>query len=163
MDIPAPVFAMGATVFEPYGTDGYLVGSFNGIYYLERQTQKAIDMLTNQEAKNVSSIRPGDYMVTGYFKTPAGQEFITNHKKGLVAINGSVEQLRLNMPAQMVTNPKFPLWNYLFEIHNGRFFQDITGKLYILILPLGSLLFVLITLSGVYDWLFLNFFRKIQA
>jgi len=46
-----------------------------------------------------------------------------------------------------------PLWNWLFEIHNGRFFKDLIGEWYILIVPLGSLLFVLITLSGVYDWI----------
>ncbi len=162
-EIPAPVFVMGTTVFEPYGTGGYLVGSFNGIYHLDRETQKAIDMLTNKEAKNVSPMRPGDYMVTGYFKTPGGKEFITNHEKGLVAINGAADESFLNMPEEMTTNPKFPLWNYLFEIHNGRFFQDITGKFYILILPLGSLLFVLISISGLYDWLFLNVLKKTQA
>lgn len=162
-ELPAPVFVMGATVFEPYGAGGYLVGSFNGIYHLERESQKVIDLLTNKEAKNVSPMKPGDYMVTGYFKTPDGKEFITNHEKGLVAINGAMAQSLLNMPEEMMTNPKFPLWNYLFEIHNGRFFQDITGKFYILILPIGSLLFILISVSGLYDWLFLNVLRKTHA
>lgn len=53
-----------------------------------------------------------------------------------------------------------PLWNYLFEIHNGRFFKDLVGDWYLLIIPLGSLLFILITLSGVYDWLYLRVLRK---
>ncbi len=46
-----------------------------------------------------------------------------------------------------------PLWNYLFEVHNGRFFREWLGGGYILIVPLGALLLVLITLTGVYDWL----------
>ena len=53
-----------------------------------------------------------------------------------------------------------PLWNYLFEIHNARFFKDVVGGLYILIIPLGSLLLLLITLSGIYDWIFLKVLRR---
>ncbi|MBK5940989.1 hypothetical protein [Halochromatium roseum] len=41
----------------------------------------------------------------------------------------------------------------MFEVHNGRFFQAWLGGGSILIVPLGALLLVLITLTGVYDWL----------
>ena len=44
--------------------------------------------------------------------------------------------------------------DYVFEIHNGRFFKGILGEWYILLLPLGSLLLVFITMSGVIDWLY---------
>jgi len=158
--LPAPVFVMGATVFEPYGTGGFLVGSFSGIYHVERATGKSIDLLTNQEAADVSAIRPAEFMVTGYFTTPDGEAFITTHKQGLVPLGAAERGDRFNMPEAMRANIRMPLWNYLFEIHNGRFFQDLVGKYYILILPLGSLLFLLITLTGIYDWLFQNVLRK---
>ena len=41
----------------------------------------------------------------------------------------------------------------MFEVHNGQFFREWLGGGYILIVPLGALLLVLITLTGVYDWL----------
>lgn len=155
----APVFVMGSTVFEPYGTGGFLVGSFNGIYHLERETNQSIDLLTNRAAEDVSSpVQPGEYMVTGYFRTPRGEEFITTHDQGLLPI-GAIELAgRFEMPAELQQGFKMPLWNYLFEIHNGRFFKDLVGKWYIVILPIGSLLFVLITLTGIYDWLRQRFF-----
>lgn len=47
-----------------------------------------------------------------------------------------------------------------FEIHNGRFFKDWIGGFYILIIPLGSLLYVLIILSGVYDWFYIKVLKN---
>ena len=60
------------------------------------------------------------------------------------------------VPKALTRNLRVPLWNYVFEIHNGRFFKDAIGGLYILIIPLGSALLVLITLSGIYDWVYLK-------
>jgi len=158
--LSAPVFVMGTTVFEPYGTGGFLVGSFNGIFHQERTTGKAIDILTNKEATGISSTRPGKFMVTGYFKTPQGEEFITTHEQGLLPVGHATRGQRFQMPNAIKANSSLPLWNYLFEIHNGRFFKDLTGPFYILILPLGSLLFVFIILTGIYDWLYQKLLRQ---
>ncbi|MEJ2637524.1 MAG: PepSY domain-containing protein [Calditrichia bacterium] len=155
-----PVFVMGTTVFEPYGKGGFLVGSFSGIYHLERKSGKAINLLTNREAGAVSSIRPAEKMITGYFKTPQGEQFITTHEQGLLPVGNAHREDRFIMPLEMKENYKMPLWNFLFEIHNGRIFTDLVGNFYILIVPLGSLLFVLVVLSGIYDWLFLKIWRK---
>ncbi len=155
-----PIFVMGATVFEPYGRGGFLVGSFNGIFHWERATGKSINILTNKEANNISSVKPANKMVTGYFKTPQGEEFITTHEQGLLPVGDATLNNRFQMPRQMHSGYRMPLWNYLFEIHNGRFFKDLIGKWYILIAPLGSLIFVLITLSGIFDWLYLKILRR---
>jgi hypothetical protein len=159
-ELNVPVFVMGSTVFEPYGTGGFLVGSFNGIFHLERATGNPIDLFSNELASNVSGLRPAERMVTGYFRTPRGEEFITAHGQGLLPVGNARLEGRFEMPGEITKAFRMPLWNYLFEIHNGRFFREWIGNWYILIVPLGSLLFVLITLTGVYDWLHLNLFRK---
>ncbi len=159
-NLKAPLFVMGATVFDAYGTGGYLIGSFNGLYHLERATGHAVNMQSGKIAKEWSNVRPAEYMVTGYFKTPAGEEFITAHQQGLIALSDAFGKDGFRMPAELAENASMPLWNYMFEIHNGRFFKGIIGQWYILIAPLGALLFVLISLTGIYDWLFLKVFSK---
>ncbi len=143
---------MGPTVFDTLGHGGYLIGSFNGLFHLERATGKPIDMLTGKEAKNISNVRPAKKMITGYFKTPEGEEFITTHEQGLLPIGESKLKGRFRMPEQMESNCRMPLWNYMFEIHNGRFFKSLIGPLYILLVPFGSLFFFIVTLTGIYDW-----------
>lgn len=155
----APIFVMGPSVFDAYGLGGYLIGSFNGIFHLERATGKPVNMINGKYINNWSNVRPGEFMVTGYFRTPEGQEFITSHEQGLVALDGSDpnrKQGRFVMPRPLRSEYKMPLWNVMFELHNGRIFKDLIGGFYILLVPLGSLMFILITLSGVYDWLFLK-------
>ena len=153
---------MGATVFEPHGEGGYRVGSFNGIYHWQRANGQSIDLLTGRTAENVSAVRPGDVMVTGYFETPEGEAFINTHEQGILPVGTGERAGRFAMPEEAVTGYRMPLWNWLFEIHNGRFFKGLIGSFYILVVPLGSLLFLLITLSGVYDWVYLNVLRKSQ-
>jgi hypothetical protein len=143
---------------ESFGDGGYLVGTFNGIYHLERATGQAVDMITSEVANTWSNVRPGKFMVTGYYQTPEGNPLITTHEQGLLQLSGgaSLKGNRFSMPNQLLVEFRMPLWNYLFEIHNGRFFKGILGGIYILLVPLGSLLFVMITLSGIYDWIYLK-------
>ncbi len=161
-DSTVPVFVMGSTVLEAR-TDGALVGSFNGIYNWNRNTNAATDVLNERAANGVSPVRPAEIMVTGYFRTPVGEEFITAHEQGLLPLRGAALNGRFQMPSELLDDFRLPLWNYLFEIHNGRFFQDLVGTWYLLIVPLGSLLFVVITLSGLYDWLYLNVLHRLKA
>jgi hypothetical protein len=159
-DLPVPVFVMGTTVFRPYGTAGFLVGSFNGIFHLERASGKVVDLLAGGEPVNVSSVRTTEFMVTGYFKTPQGEEFITTHEQGLMPLGNAKLNGRLTMPSEIIENYRMPMWNYLFELHNGRIFKDVFGELYILIIPLGAVFLTLVTLSGTYDWVYLRLRRK---
>jgi hypothetical protein len=159
-DLDVPVFVMGTTVFEPYGQGGYLVGSFGGIFHLERASGNSVNLLTNKIEPPVSSFRPAQQMVTGYFKTPQNEEFITAHAQGLLPVADAGLDGRFSMPHELTSDYRMPLWNYLFEIHNGRFFRNWIGNWYILIIPLGSLLFLVITITGIYDWLHLKLIQK---
>lgn len=162
-DFPAPIFVMGTTVFDSFGGGGYLVGSFSGIFYSERTGGKVIDLLTNEEAQKTSAMRPAEIMVTGYFKTPNGEEYITAHRQGLLPLDETAGNVTFRMPASVRKNYRMSLWNYLFEIHNGRFFRGWIGEWCILLVPLGSLLLIIVTLSGVFDWLYTRTRGKGQA
>jgi hypothetical protein len=154
IQLSVPIFAMGATVFECDHNGDYLVGSFNGLFRHNRAEGKNTDMMTRQPATQRSPFRPHEFMVWGYFQTPNGNEVMTSHRQGLTKLNGRPAQGQYQMPEQVRRDYRMPLWNYLFEIHNGRFFRDWIGPWYILVIPLGALLFVVLVLSGVYDWMY---------
>jgi hypothetical protein len=148
-----PVFVMGATVFELTKSGDFLVGSFSGLFLKKRNSGEVFDFLTGKKAEKVSSVRPGKTMITGFFESSKGEKFIFSHDKGLI----SLEETTLNsfkMPKKIQKNYKISLWNYLFEIHNARFFREWVGGFYILIIPLGSMLFLLISLSGIFDYFY---------
>ena len=160
LELDVPIFVMGATVFEPYGAGGHLVGSFAGLFHWRRSTGRSIDLLTREEVTGVASLRPAEHMITGYFRTPQGEEFVATFEQGIVPVGGAEANGRFRVPEALTGEFRMPLWNYLFEIHNGRFFKDVIGGWHILVIPAGSLLFVLITLSGIYDWVYLKVVRR---
>lgn len=155
-DFRAPIFVMGTTVLEPYGQGGFLVGSFSGIFHVERDTGRAIDLVSGRPAGHVSRFRPASLMADGFLRLPDGDEFVATHHRGLIPLAGVRREGRFPMPVEMAREFRLPLWNYMFELHNGRIFRDLVGVFYALIAPLGSILFVLITLTGIYDWCYLK-------
>ena len=154
--IPILVFVMGATVFEEYPAGGFIVGSFNGLFHIPGDG-RAIDIVSGKMVRFVSPVRPADKMISGYFRTPEGEEFITAFKQGIVPVKGSEMNGRFELPEEIRNDNRLPLWNYMFELHNGRLFRDLIGEWYILIIPLGSFLFILITLTGIFDWIYTRF------
>ena len=155
VDFHVPIFVMGPTVFE-YQNGNYLIGSFNGLFLFDADSNSSRDVLTGQKVTTYSNIRPGEWMVTGYFKLSSGKQFLTTHDRGLWPLDGRQPSDRFAVPKQMNRDFTLSLWNYMFELHNGRIFQDIIGDFYILIPPLGSFLFVLITLTGIFDWIYIK-------
>ena len=158
--INVPVFVMGATVFDNYGEHGYMIGSFSGLFYQDKYHINSVDLITGIEVNSLSNVRPSPVMVTGYFQTPSGEEFISAYNQGLMHADNVHLNGRFNMPIELKENFRMSLWNYLFEIHNGRFFSGILGQFYILIVPLGALLFLIIILSGIIDWIFMKSLKK---
>ena len=136
------------------------MGSFSGLFHWQRHNAQSIDLITNEAVSGPATLRPGDHMITSYFRTPEGEEFVATFEQGIVAVGDARRNGRFQVPQTLTAEFSMPMWNYLFEIHNGRFFKDLVGGLYILIIPLGSLLLLLITLSGIYDWLFLKIRRR---
>lgn len=160
---PVPIFAMGATVMEMDSNCDYIIGSFSGLFKISTINNKVVDALSGKAPMNISLIRPGSNLITSYFTMPNGEEFITTHFDGLRAIN-NVSDFRNYFipPTELINNFRMPLWNYLFELHNGRIFQFLIGDLYILIIPLGAILFVLSIITGIFDWLHIKINEKKQ-
>ena len=157
---PVPIFAMGATVLQNDDRGDILLGSFAGLFRVTN-TGLLAENLLDDDAPLVSSVRPGANLITGYFKEPGGYEYVTTHFGGL--LNVQYPMMRTNkfkMPEFLKENYGMSLWNYLFELHNGRIFQALVGDYYILIIPLSALMFMLVIVTGVIDWLYLKFKRR---
>ncbi|MFP4527471.1 MAG: PepSY-associated TM helix domain-containing protein [Candidatus Kapaibacterium sp.] len=154
---PVAIFPMGATVFLTLEGGDYLIGSFLGLFRIDRESGEITDKIAGGEAKIGSSARPGDNLVTGYFRF-GDEEYVNTHYSGLLSLNGETDKFQ--MPREMSESYRMPLWNFMFELHNGRIFNDIIGGWYILVIPLGSLLFLLIALTGVFDWIVIKLKRR---
>ncbi len=157
--IPILVFVMGATVFEEYPEGGFIVGSFNGLYHIP-ENGPATDLYSGKKVRFVSPVRPAARMISGFFRTPDGEEFITAFEQGVIPLKGAALNGRFKLPKEIEKDNRMPLWNYMFELHNGRIFKDLIGGWYIIIIPLGSFLFILITLTGIFDWIYTRFRKK---
>ncbi len=153
---PVPIFAMGATVLENDDQGNMLVGSFAGLYRVTRSGQYAENVI-DEDAPIVSAVRAGANLVTGYFKEPDGTEYVTTHFGGLINVeNPYAKSKKFKMPNFLKENYSMSLWNYLFELHNGRIFQAFLGDFYILIIPLSALIFILVIVTGVFDWCYIK-------
>lgn len=156
VELPVPIHVMGTTLLDTDEQGNLIVGSFSGGFRYDNETGTVIDLLTGQEAHGVSTMRSARHMVTAYFTTPRGERFVTTFHDGLMPLGDAETAGRFEMPAAMVEDYRMPLWTYMFELHNGRFFRDWMGQWYKLIPILGSLLFLLLTLTGIFDWLMIR-------
>lgn len=154
---PVPIFAMGATVLDHDYRGNLLIGSFAGLYKVTNSGLFAENVIDKDEPM-VSSVRPGASLITGYFKEPNGYEYVTTHFGGLHNVQApNLKTNKFKMPEFLSENYTMSLWNYLFELHNGRIFQAFVGDFYIIIIPLSALMFILIIVTGVFDWFYIKF------
>lgn len=158
LDLPIPVFAMGASVFEEETPGSWLVGSFGGLYRYSLTNNISEPILKQAASRNPG--RPGSLLVTGYIHLPDSTEYVLGHYKGLCDTNGNPLPNQLPMPKQLKEDFKMPLWNWLFELHNARIFQGVLGGFYILVIPLFGITGLLIILSGVFDYWYVKLKRK---
>ena len=156
----APVHVMGTTVFEECQPGQFLLGSFSGLLDFWPKDNRSIDHLNGKVVHERSRVRPSDFLVTGYFSLPDGREFIASHHKGLVEITheGLIPiKDNFDMPPGI---DSVPLWDFLFELHNGRIFSKWIGIWSKLLVPAASILYVILSLTGFYDWYIVTFYRK---
>ncbi len=158
--LDVPVFVMGATVLETGENGDLLIGSFSGLFRWQQNTGDYYNMQSGKKNEQISSVRPAAIMVTGYIRMPGGGEFINTHEQGVISLNGSQRADFLQQPVEITEGYRMPLWNYLFELHNARFFKSWIGAFNILVVPLGSMMFLLIVFSGLFDWFYLKKIRR---
>jgi hypothetical protein len=138
-----------ATVLKQLENNRVLIGSFtNGSYVWDRTTHHVIDL--DREKK--------DRMVTAVVVKNGRPLFWSGYNCGMVALENTAS-LSLSMPDAMIENGRVSLWSFLLGFHNGRLFQNIVPR-YWVIVQTGGFLLLLVTLSGTYDWLYhKGFFR----
>jgi hypothetical protein len=90
---------------------------------------------------------PGKNMITGAAFLPNGEIIIATHEIGVINTE------KYQMPEVISKNYRMPLWNFMFELHNGRLFKSLIGSGYILLVPLSGILLLLVSLSGVYRYI----------
>lgn len=151
---PVPIFAMGATVMETDSYGNHLIGSFAGLFKVDYDGI-ILDVSTGRAPYNVTALRPGANLVTGYFETPDGEMYIATHFGGLMRVNDRTKYSnKFEMPEHILKSAEMPFWTFLFELHNGRMFQGIFGKYTILFIPVTSLLFIMLVVTGIFDWFY---------
>ncbi len=164
IELHLPIHVMGANVLQNDPERGYIVGSFCGLFRVDQDTGSIADLVTGEVDPAISVMRSSEHMASGYFVTPDGDAYVTLYHQGIrpivdTASHDSAEVAGLThfaMPVEIAADYRMPLWDFMFELHNGRVFRDWIGNWYLLVPPLGSALFMLIALTGIYDWLFLK-------
>ena len=148
-----PLSMMGVNVFEQITTDTVLVGTFNGIYKWNIETQEfynPIPVKTKRTSRRGNSTDfLSDNLVTGYSKDFSIGNIIFDMNEGIVKFNG--DRININMPDNIQNTP-ISLWNVALEIHTARIYKPLLGSAYILIIPLIGLITLFILISGFIVW-----------
>ncbi len=149
-DIKVPVFAMGASVFQKDSRGHMVVGSFGGLFGVDPEG-KVYNYIKPAASVKPSGGRPRGFMAAGFYELPEGGAVAISYSRGLSQKYSS----EFPMP-EVVDAKRMSFWHWLFELHNGRLWKPVFGKMSIFITPLGALLFIFVLLSGLYDY----FYRK---
>ncbi len=167
--LAAPIFIMGPTVFKEDKPGSFLVGSYSGLFRTAPDSHKSIDALSLQPAHEINTMKPGENMCAGLVKL--GDRWWMSDHKGAprpLALPGEAYGEAWGTHGEPTSPEAFQraglsFWNWCFELHNGRLFRDWIGPFYLLVTPLGALLFVLLSLTGLIDWLRRRSSRKAQS
>jgi hypothetical protein len=145
-----PVSVMGLNIFEPTGSQTYLIGSFNGLYLWNLRTGAILDFFsrTQYEAPSGMGIPIGLNMAAGIVESGENTWWFDYNRGGLPLRGKQFPQ----MPENIRKKSPMSLWNVALEIHTGRIFEHITGPFYILYVPLAGLCLIMVLVSGFFVW-----------
>ncbi|MDH6305838.1 hypothetical protein M2459_003049 [Parabacteroides sp. PF5-5] len=140
-----PVSVMGATVLEQIDATGWIVGSFSGLYYWDREDKLIVDSYTGRLVEAKKSGRPvANNPVSGYAGDFADKLVIFEYNRGAIVFDS--EQDFAPMP-DSIQKGRMSLWHLCLEIHTGRIYEPIIGffsDLYVFLLGFFTL-FVLLS------------------
>jgi hypothetical protein len=145
-----PVSVMGATAFRCQSDGSYLIGSMSGLYLWDRVTDNVRDLFTGLEPAEPTGPPVGEHRVVGLLSTGKGWLW-ADYDRGLLTPEG--EPAGLPMPPELADGGRISLWHALFEVHNGRAFGVLLGWWSWIVVPLGGLILLTVTFTGVYDYL----------
>ncbi len=145
-----PIHGMGAMVFEAVDDHNLLIGSFSGLYIWDTNNRIIMQLKSKASWGKPDWGRPT--MVTGAAVYQGQPLLVADYEDGLKPLRRHL-QLHPAMPAEIRSQSRISLWNALFELHNGRIFEQFIGPLYWLIVPLGGISLLIIIFSGTLIWI----------
>lgn len=132
-----PVSPMGVTVMEEAAPGRWLVGSFSGMFYWDRNSGKITDYFTGAPYLRKVAGRPiSDRLVCGYSMP---RDIVFHHYDGAEGMPA--------MPAALASQP-MSLWNVALEVHSGRIYSFLLVPLADLFIFLAGALLILVLVSG---------------
>ena len=144
-----PIHGMGAMVFEALDDHKLLIGSFSGLYLWDTNGKMIMQLKSKATKGNPDWGKP--IMVTGAAIYQGRPLLVADYNAGLKPLRRHL-QLSPAMPDEIRSQSRISLWNALFELHNGRIFEQFIGPLYWLIIPLGGISLIIIIISGTLNW-----------
>lgn len=141
-----PVSVMGVSVLEPE-ENGWLVGSFSGLYFWNRFNNDVIDCYSGQWVRELpSSGRPVfDHPVTGLIGRAGRSPVVFEYDLGVVSFDDA--DPFVDMP-QHIQDVKMSLWHTCLEIHVGRAYKPLIGPFSDMFVFLSGIILSLILISG---------------
>lgn len=144
-----PIHGMGAMVFEAIDAHNLLIGSFSGLYIWDTSNRMVMQLKSKASWGKPDWGRP--LMVTGAVVYQGQPLLVADYEDGLKPLRRHL-QLHPVMPAKIRAQSRISLWNALFELHNGRIFEQFIGPLYWLIVPSGGIFLLIIIFTGTLNW-----------
>ncbi len=144
-----PIHGMGAMVFEALDNHNLLIGSFSGLYIWDTSQQTIMQLKSKTTLGNPDWGKP--IMVTGAAVFNGQALLVADYSDGLKPLRRHLHLLPA-MPDEIRSQSRISLWNALFELHNGRIFEQFIGPLYWLIIPLGGISLIVTLISGTLKW-----------
>ncbi|MCK5680753.1 PepSY domain-containing protein [bacterium] len=145
-----PVHGMGVLAFESINGDKLLIGSFSGLYLWDTSNQIVMEL--KAKARGNSPDWGRSIMVSGIAIYKDEPLLAIDYESGLKPLQHR-SQLFPAMPDILREHARISLWHALFELHNGRIFEQYIGPFYWLITPIGGIFLCTIILSGSLIWL----------
>ena len=144
-----PISIMGVNVFKQIDNHSFLIGSFEGLFIYNEQSDYVFDYIEKTKyTPRKSRIPIGRHMVTG-FSNDFNNEYFFDFDKGATPISNSTPFF--NMPKTLKNQP-ISLWNLALEFHTMRIWNTVIGNFYILLIPLIGLSLIFILISGFIVW-----------
>jgi uncharacterized iron-regulated membrane protein len=151
-----PIHGMGVQVFESLDDNRLLVGSFSGLFLWDTAQQIVLQLKAKPRGNAPDWGRP--IMVSGAAVYNGEPLLAIDYESGIKPLRRR-EQLIPTMPNAIKEQSRISLWHALFELHNGRIFEQYIGPFYWLITPVGGILLCIILASGCLLWLRRRYLR----
>lgn len=152
------VSVMGVNTLEEIAPNLWVVGSFSGLYYWEKQSGMSVDitqmrpLFLGDKKMTQNIVEPqrgviGGVDVSGYSKDFANKEIIFSYSSGALSV-GKPDAFAL-MPDE-VKNSNMSLWHVSLEAHVGRIYtfmvNGVMGESYFILL--SGIMSLLVFISG---------------